>query len=212
MERSYQFEIDLVTELEESASKPLRAEPLDTWNPRKPAPPERHVQLGLLAGRTIIQIRNLLETQNSAFNDIESLLGIQYYMKEYTLHPVAEQVWIWGSNTLTKYLYFLTMPGAIRSDFYRIKHDKLLDVLKKACAEKPDERPTFHQLLRSWLNSTTTPSDDASETVSVSDDLSTTAPPAAQTVFLQSPSSTRLVLNVSYGSEGRKKTRKSPRN
>jgi len=217
MDRYHQFEQDLVSFLEQHTQDPFRAVPLDTWNPRKTAAPERHVQLGLLNGNTLIQIRTLLETQNSSFNDIESLLGLRYTIKEYTLHPIAEQVWLWGATLLSKYLQLLTMPGAIRSEFYRAKHDKLLILLKTACCEQPDKRPTFHQLLRSWTGKAATKDDEfASDEKHDDDDPAMTSPqsivsmPVVSSLLL--PSSSRLVLNAPPWNVERNKTRRNPRN
>ena len=221
MDRYRQFEIELVKELEAYSTAPLRKIPLEVWNPRRVAAPERHVQLGLLSGYTRNQITTMCETENTFFHDIESMLGIHYSFQDYTLHPVAEQVWLWGSTILTKYLQLLTMPGAIRSEFYKTKHDKLLEILKLSCSDKPDRRPTFANLLRLWL-----PSDQSSlpsvssEKTHADDGLATIDPPpiVAETSSalpfhgsLQTPSP-RLVLAVRSSVAGRNKTRRSPHN
>ena len=217
MDRYHQFEQELVSSLEQHTQDPFRVIPLDTWNPRKTASPERHVQLGLLNGNTINQIRTLLETQNSSFNDIESLLGIRYAAKEYTLHPVSEQVWLWGATFLSKYLQLLTMPGAIRSEFYKAKHDKLLGLLKTACCEQSEKRPTFHQLYRDWTGKSTMHDDEfVSETQSDDDGpamispQSTVVEPVVSSLLL--PSSSRLVLNAPPWNVERNRTRRNPRN
>ena len=217
MDRYHHFEQELVSSLEQHAQDPFRALPLDTWNPRKTASPERHVQLGLLNGNTLNQIRTLLETQNASFNDIESLLGLRYTVKEYTLHPVAEQVWLWGVTILSKYLQLLTMPGAIRSEFYKAKHDKLLGLLKTACCEQPERRPTFHQLLRVWTGKSATHDDEFAAAETRDDDgpamtslQSTAAEPVVSSLLL--PSSSRLVLNAPPWNVERNRTRRNLRN
>jgi len=216
MDRYHQFEQDLVSSLEQHMQDPFQSLPLDTWNPRKTASPERHVQLGLLNGNTINQIRTLLETQNASFNDIESLLGLRYTVKEYTLHPVAEQVWLWGATLLSKYLQLLTMPGAIRSDFYRAKHDKLLILLKTACCEQPEKRPTFYQLIKDWTGKAVT-KDDVFDAGTHDDDGPAMISPQLTGVepvvsSLPPPSSSRLVLNAPPWNVERNKTRRNPRN
>ena len=216
MDRYHQFEQELVSSLEKNTQDPFRVTPIDTWNPRKTASPERHVQLGLLNGNTIIQIRTLLETQNSSFNDIESLLGLRYTIKEYTLHPVSEQVWLWGVTILSKYLQLLTMPGAIRSEFYKAKHDKLLGLLKTACCEQPEKRPTFHKLLRDWTGKLKHDDEFASETQSDDDGPAMISPQSTVVEPVVSspplPSSSRLVLNAPPWNVERNRTRRNLRN
>jgi len=225
MDRYHQFEKELVSFLEQHTQDPFRATPLDTWNPRKTASPERHVQLGLLNGNTINQIRTLLETQNSSFNDIESLLGIRYAAKEYTLHPIAEQVWLWGYHTLQKYMQLLTMPGAMRSNFYRVNHDRFLDLLRTACRMQIHERPTFYMLYKTWagvtapiLENVVTPltSGILTDETKTDDGDATTDLVPTQPVILQScepprSGASRLVLAVRSSHEGRSKTRRNHR-
>jgi len=213
MDRYHQFEQNLVSSLEQHAQDPFQIAPLDTWNPRKTASPERHAQLGLLSGNTIHQIRTLLETQNASFNDIESLLGIRYTVKEYTLHPIAEQVWLFGATVLSNYLQLLTMPGAIRSEFYRAKHDKLLGLLKTACCEQPEKRPTFHQLLREWTGKAVRNDDGfAAHETRDDDGPAMISPPVAVVSSPPLPSSSRLVLNVPPWNAERNRTRRNLRN
>jgi len=219
MDRYYQFEANLIAELEACIKSPFQKTPLEVWNPRKTATPERHVQLGLLSGHSLNQIKTLLETQNSTFNDIESLLGIQYNFKENTLHPISEQVWLWGATTLSKYLQLLTMPGAIRSEFYCVNHDRLIELLRKACSEQPNQRPSFVQLLTIWSGRKPITSEDViSEDSSLSSDdgPSMTSPPQIHdddaSVLQPSSLSSRLVLSVRPTNVERNKTRKSLRN
>jgi hypothetical protein len=218
MDRYRQFEIELVKELEAYSTAPLRKIPLEVWNPRRVAAPERHVQLGLLSGYTQNQITTMCETENTFFHDIESMLGIHYSFQEYTLHPVAEQVWLWGSHTLSKYLQLLTMPGAIRSEFYKTKHDKLLEILKLSCSDKPDRRPTFANLLRQWLpndlssvSSEKTTADDGPAMIDPPPIVAETSSVLPFLGSLQTPAP-RLVLAVRSSVAGRNKTRRSPHN
>lgn len=220
MDRYYQFEATLITELEAYIKSPFQKTPLEVWNPRKTATPERHVQLGLLSGHTLNQIKTLCETQNSTLNDIESLLGIQYTFKENTLHPISEQVWLWGATTLSKYLQLLTMPGAIRSEFYCVNHDRLIELLKKACSEQPNQRPSFVQLLTIWSrHKPVTQEEVISEETSLSSDdgpSTTSLPPIHDddetSVLRPSSLSSRLVLSVRPTNVERNKTRRSLRN
>ena len=228
MDRYRQFEIELIKELEAYSTAPLRKIPLEVWNPRRVAAPERHVQLGLLSGYTRNQITSMCETENTFFHDIESMLGIHYSFQEYTLHPVAEQVWLWGSTTLSKYLQLLTMPGAIRSEFYKTKHDKLLEILKLSCSDKPDRRPTFANLLRLWSptnlyslsslpslpslsSEKTTPADDGPAMIDPPPIVAETSPALPFHGSLQTPAP-RLVLAARSSVAGRNKTRRNPHN
>jgi hypothetical protein len=234
MDRFSQFEADMMNELLSLVKSPLTRPTLEIWNPRRIAAPERHVQLGLLTGHTLPQIAAECDACNTAFHDITSMLGITYNLEESTLHPIAEQVWLWGYHTLQKYMQLLTMPGAMRSNFYRVNHDRFLDLLRTACRMQIHERPTFYMLYKTWtgappaLENVVTPltsgmltdetkSDETRPDETKTDDgHATTDLVPTQPVILQScepprSGASRLVLAVRSSHEGRSKTRRNHR-
>jgi hypothetical protein len=225
MDRFSQFEADMMDELFSLVKSPLGRPTLEIWNPRRVAAPERHVQLGLLTGHTLHQIAGECEADNTAFHDITSMLGITYTLKDDTLHPIAEQVWLWGYHTLQKYMQLLTMPGAMRSNFYRVNHDRLLDLLRAACRQ--EQRPSFYMLYKKWAGSapisempltSLTPLSSLSSSAEKNDD---DGPATTDQVLIQpEPSQSsepprsgaaRLVLAARSSHEGRSKTRRNPR-
>lgn len=223
MDRFSQFEADMMNELLSLVKSPLARPTLEIWNPRRVAAPERHVQLGLLTGHTLHQISAECDSDNTPFHDIASMLGIMYSLKDDTIHPIAEQVWLWGYHTLQKYMQLLTMPGAMRSNFYRVNHDRLLELLRTACRLPPNERPTFYMLYKTWTG-TSAPTNEitlsslTSDTITdgTDDSPSTTDLVPTQPVILESSvtprsGAARLVLAVRSSHEGRSKTRRNHR-
>jgi len=225
MDRFSQFEADMMNELLSLVKSPLTQSTLEVWNPRRVAAPERHVQLGLLTGHTLHQISSECDSDNTAFHDITSMLGITFNLEESTLHPIAEQVWLWGYHTLQKYMQLLTMPGAMRSNFYRVNHDRFLDLLRTACRMQIHERPTFYMLYKTWagvtapiLENVVTPltSGILTDETKTDDGDATTDLVPTQPVILQScepprSGASRLVLAVRSSHEGRSKTRRNHR-
>ena len=216
----------MINELLSLVKSPLARPTLEIWNPRRVAAPERHVQLGLLTGHTLHQIAAECDADNTAFHDITSMLGISYTLKDVTLHPVAEQVWLWGYYMLQKYMQLLTMPGAMRSSFYRANHDRFLDLLRAACRMTTTERPTFYMLFKTWTGAAPINNVAPLRDASSSSEVTTTdddGPATTDQVLIQSVSATlpssepprsgasRLVLTSRVTHEGRSKTRRNPR-
>ncbi len=226
--------VDFTNDLESFVKAPIQIEPLVAWNPRKPASPERHAVNGLDARIGKDTQIYMLETQNKAFEIIESMVRIFMNVKSYDLEPidpVKEQVWLFGYKWLESYYGLLADPHVMRSEFYKKEHDRFLALLKKCLAIKASSRITFVDALREWypksdlLKDSSDDEDDESADASFAakakknDDLSKTPPvvlPVTQ-VAVSPPtvsSSTvkrRLVLTVSRDPEGRSKTRRNLR-
>jgi len=150
------FASEFLADLEERVTKPICEIPLDVWNPRKIAAPERHFVNGQKSGITLDMQIYLLETENAAFDDIESLCRVFFHPLQYqqqsaaALHPVKEQVWLFGYECLAKYLQLLANPHIMRSDFYRKDHDRFLALLTRMVQFQPKARITFLEALRIW--------------------------------------------------------------
>jgi len=213
------FETDFMKDLEDRLNNPFHAIPYTAWNPRAVLAPERHYSMGILVGKTRGEIAQHIEN-NAALQDIESLLQVPIGLpKTNDIHPVKEQVWLWGHVWLTKYLEYLAKPNSLKSEFYRTNNDKFISLLRAACNVNPASRPTFPALLRQWnpkhfssisssgeeLYDPSTidlpPQSSASASVSVSVSVSPQTPIGAR--------GNRLVLTSRSSSEGRNKTRKS---
>jgi hypothetical protein len=147
------FESEFLDDLESFVQKPLQIEPLEQWDPRETATPERHFILGKTANLSIDTQLYMLR-DNYAFQDIESLLHMSLHAVEYAecneIHPVKEQVWLFGIRWLHRYMKFLAMPGNMRKEFYRRHNDRFLNVLGCLLAYNPNERITFYDALRMW--------------------------------------------------------------
>lgn len=147
------FEAEFVHDLESFVRDPIQIEPAETWNPRQVAAPERHFMLGTVANKSVdLQIYMLRD--NCAFQDIESLLHISFHAVDYAectkIHPVKEQVWLFGYRWLEKYLAFLAKSGSMKNEFYRRQNDRFLELLGGCLVYNPDERITFYDALRFW--------------------------------------------------------------
>lgn len=147
------FECEFLQDLESFVKNPIQIEPLDAWDPRQTAAPERHYMLGKLA-RISVDSQAFILRDNYAFQDIESILHTSFNAVEYAecteLHPVKEQVWLFGYKWLEKYLKFLAMPGSMRKEFYRRHNDRFLELLGCLLTYTPHERITFYDALRQW--------------------------------------------------------------
>lgn len=205
MDRFSLFEEQFVQDLEHRITKPLYYSPLEIWSPKRLASPERHIQLGLLTGHSIQQIKAVCES-NQAFLDIESMLGVQYTFQEYEIHPVGEQIWLWSYEKLREYMKLLSMPGAIRSDFYKKNHDRFIDLLRLTFSEDPLKRPTFASIYRSWCGDHAKIDQQQDTTVE-----SASSPVSSDVPHPVSLPSHRLVLTSRLSSGERSKTRKNLR-
>jgi len=235
------FASEFLADLEKRVTNPICEIPLDVWNPRKIAAPERHFVNGQKSGIAIDTQIYLLETENAAFDDIESLCRVFFHPVQYqqqsgaALHPVKEQVWLFGYEWLAKYLQLLANPHIMRSDFYRKDHDRFLALLTRMVQFQPKARITFLEALRIWdpthalVKVPCDASDSPAETVSASpapvtavsvsashalaDGPSTTAQqPTTETAARPHPPSRRLILTRHFDPVGRTKTRKNPHN
>ncbi len=111
---SADFEAEFIHDLESFVRNPIQIEPIESWDPRQTAAPERHYMLGKLANKSVDSQVYMLR-DNYAFQDIESILHISFHAVDYaecgtTVHPVKEQVWLFGYKWLEKYLAFIAKP------------------------------------------------------------------------------------------------------
>ena len=147
------FEGEFLHDLESFVRNPIQIEPAESWDPRQTAAPERHFMLGKLANKSIDSQVYMLR-DNYAFQDIESILHISFHAVDYaecgSVHPVKEQVWLFGYKWLEKYLAFIAKPGAMKKEFYRQHNDRFLEVLGSFLVYNPSERITFYDALRFW--------------------------------------------------------------
>lgn len=239
------FASEFLADLEERVTKPICEIPLDVWNPRKIAAPERHFVNGQKSGIAIDTQIYLLETENAAFDDIESLCRVFFHPVQYqqqsaaALHPVKEQVWLFGYEWLAKYLQLLANPHIMRSDFYRKDHDRFIALLTRMVQFQPKARITFLEALRIWdpthalvkmpcdasaslvpaalaepVSASSAPAAPAVSAAPVTaDGPSTTAQqPTTETAVRPHPPSRRLILTRHFDPVGRTKTRKNPHN
>ena len=154
------FEQDFTKDLESFVKKEAEwIVPLRSWAPRKVAAPERHRQLGLLAGVSIQTQLHLLDTQNPAFELMESMLRLYMNPVEYSLlgsqkdgelDLEKEQVWLFAIRWLTHYYECLTEPLVIRTDFYKQSHTKFLSLMRSMLQYSPGRRLSFTDALASW--------------------------------------------------------------
>jgi hypothetical protein len=148
------FEAEFLHDLESFVRNPIQIEPIESWDPRQTASPERHFMLGAEAHKSIDSQVYMLR-DNYAFQDIESILHISFHAVDYaecgtTVHPVKEQVWLFGYKWLEKYLAFIAKPGAMKKEFYRQHNDRFLEILGSFLVYNPNERITFYDALRFW--------------------------------------------------------------
>lgn len=150
---SADFEAEFLHNLESFVRNPIQIEPAETWDPRQTAAPERHYMLGVAAHKSVDSQVYMLR-DNYAFQDIESILHISFHAVDYaectSVHPVKEQVWLFGYKWLEKYLAFLAKPGAMKKEFYRRHNDRFLEVLGGFLVYNPQERTSFYDALRFW--------------------------------------------------------------
>lgn len=147
------FESEFLHDLESFVQNPIQIEPAESWDPRQTAAPERHYMLGAAAHKSVDSQVYMLR-DNYAFQDIESILHISFHAVDYSectdVHPVKEQVWLFGYKWLEKYLAFLAKPGAMKKEFYRRHNDRFLEVIGGFLVYNPPERMSFYDALRFW--------------------------------------------------------------
>jgi hypothetical protein len=217
------FAEDFTRDLESFVKNPIQIEPITSWNPRKPAAPERHMANGKAANIVFETQVYMLEEQNHAFSTIESMLRIFVSAKQLQSLPapdvVKEQVWLFAYKWFSAYYDLLTEPGILQSRFYKTEHDRFLALLGTLLLVNPGKRSTFINALRIWC--------PGSPLLKVSDDVSVADVPV-ESVVSDSPvviapsvpvvpaavsesKKTRLVLAPPRGHEARNKTRKNDR-
>ena len=148
------FESEFLHDLESFIRNPIQIEPIENWSPRQTAAPERHFMLGKLANKSVDSQVYMLR-DNYAFQDIESILHISFHAVDYaecgtTIHPVKEQVWLFGYKWLEKYLSFIAKPGAMKKEFYCMHNDRFLEIIGSFLEYNINERITFYDALRFW--------------------------------------------------------------
>ena len=231
MSNIHTFETDFTKDLESFVKNPIQFEPIVVWDPRSIAAPERHIAYGRALNLSYNIMFNALDVYNNAFRDIENLFRIYLTFDALKtigpIHPIHEQVWLFGYKWLYNYQIILTSPTILRSQFYKTTHERIMKLLGSMLVFHSAKRATFISTLRIWdpTNSLLTPVviDDANDDAtfeSVLDSLSMKDQLPAQpvvhaastpVVLPSSHSKARLVL-AQRPCAGRSKTRKSPRN
>jgi hypothetical protein len=189
------FECDFVQDLESFVQNPIQIEPLDTWDPRNIAAPERHYMLGKAAHKSLDSQIYMLR-DNCAFQDIESILHMSFNSIEYSectdVHPIKEQVWLFGYKWLEHYLKFLAIPGSMRKEFYRRHNDRFLEIIACFLSYNPHERISFYDALRMW-----NPRHPFLSTPGKK--LNDAAPSVVSTAAVEPPAATTAATNVATG-------------
>jgi hypothetical protein len=150
------FSEEFLTDLEmfTQSSAPL-IKTLQTWTPRKGAPPERHLALGLAQGLPLEAISYQLQ-QNEFFDKIGTTLQIHVStagLKEIQGAPLLEtkeQVWLFGLRWFNKYYEYLLDAATLKTEFYRRDHVRFLQLLKKLLDPHPGRRISFREALHVW--------------------------------------------------------------
>lgn len=141
-------------ELFNESSTPL-IKVLTAWNPRKGAPPERHLALGLAQGLPLEAISYQLQ-QNEFFDKIGTTLQIHVStagLKDIQGAPLLEakeQAWLFGLRWFNKYYEHLLDSSTLKTEFYRRDHSRFLQLLKKLLDPHPGRRISFREALVLW--------------------------------------------------------------
>jgi len=163
------FERDFTADLERFVRKDSGWEHipvLPVWSPRKTAAPERHRILGIQQSVPLQTQIHLLDTQNEAFEIIESMVRIYLSPVEYgmlgsgqngfaPLNTEAEQVWLFAMRWLTHYYECLMEPLAIRTEFYQQSHQRFIDLMRQMLSYNPSKRVSFRDALKFWYPTST---------------------------------------------------------
>ena len=187
---------------------------LTEWNPKRVAAPERHMSLGKDLNLTLdVQIYTL-EKENTAMDNIGSLLRI--YLDRTVLRsvpkidPVKEQVWLFAQKWFAEYYEVLTEPDILKSEFFRSCNDDFLSLLGKMLDVNPKKRISFMQALREWdPNNAMFAEKQVTSQATTSETASSSLPVPSVS---SSVSWTPLVLSGFRHSEEHNKTRKNLRN
>jgi len=167
------FEHDFTKDLESFVKKDAEwIFPLKTWAPRKIAAPERHRILGQEASVSVQTQIHLLDTQNPAFELMESMLRLYMNPVEYSqlsgiIDFDKEQVWLFAIRWLTHYYECLMEPLVIRTEFYKQSHAKFLALMRSMLQYSPGRRISFVDALATWTPSPKTeesPGSDSPQT------------------------------------------------
>ena len=218
------FEALFTTDLESFVNNPIQIEPLATWNPKQTASLERHVLYGRAAGLRADAICTALVNHNIAFQECETMFRtylttdiVNNINPTQPIHPIKEQVWLFGYRWLMNYYELMLSPTIMRTEFYKTARERFLALIASMLQLNPSKRPTFVDTLREWdrTNTLLQPSDEPA--VCADEDGPSTialSPPAAAStpVLLPQRSKGCLVLTQRLRSAGRNKTRRSPHN
>lgn len=151
------FHDEFTNDLESFVKNPIQIEPIASWNPRKPAAPERHLMYGYAAHIEFDAMIYLLEKQNGAFDAIQSMLHIYLdpnvlrNSKRTVVSPIKEQVWLFAYTWFSKYFLHLTEPNILRSEFYKRYHDRFLALMSSMLDMDCEKRITFIEAARRWM-------------------------------------------------------------
>jgi hypothetical protein len=154
------FEHDFTKDLESFVKKDAEwIFPLKTWAPRKIAAPERHRILGQEASVSVQTQIHLLDTQNPAFELMESMLRLYMNPVEYSqlsgiIDFDKEQVWLFAIRWLTHYYECLMEPLVIRTEFYKQSHAKFLALMRSMLQYSPGRRISFEEAHNIWTPKT----------------------------------------------------------
>ena len=201
----------------------------ETFDPHNiTAPPERLLWDGFHQGLMFSEMMLAIEEENSSYDVIPALLPQlpytratyqQIYESIQTTAPdwAAADVWMLGFAFLRFYEEIMAWPYVMSSEFYRTRHEILMEILERMLAPLPKQRITAEGALKMWIGRGLTSDDDdeTNDDETTDDDDEETSRPSEP---LTSPTETpvppkprRLVLNVRRGPVGHNKTRRSPR-
>ena len=197
----------------------FHATPLSEWSVREAAAPERHKRLSEESEEAWEDSAASLDHQNSAFGVLESMLRIFFSAGdvEDTIDNEKEQVWLFGHHWLSAYYEFLMDTRAVQTTFYKLHHERFLELMRRCLCVSGTKRLTFREAALEWKPSLIpaemplTPAVSATVAVVASVDAPVDAPVASPPVAgppLHSLPPKRLVLQ---GPRGHNRTRKSLR-
>jgi hypothetical protein len=222
------FGEEFLSDLETFTASPTPLiKPMEAWTPRKGAPPERHLSLGLALGLPIEAISYQLQ-QNEFFDKISSTLQVHLStavlvaIRDAPLLETKEQVWMFGLRWFNKYYERLLDSSTLRSEFYRRDHGKFLDLLKKMLNPNPAHRISFRDALLAWYplsdvlkREYPTEDDDDDESIGPASQTAAPAPVSPPAALAPAASQTsgggkrRLVLAGFHDPSGRNRTRRN---
>ena len=211
----------------EAVNGPSRCELFDAHNIIYP--PERLFWCGAKEGLSFQTMFTALEEENQGFDRIPNMLPALSYSRG-TLRDVYDtvvaskdmdwtkgDVWMLGNTLMSAYMEVLAWPYVLSSEFYRTRHEQLMDMFEHMLAADPRRRWDAGKLLETWMPNSAPATDAESPLPSESETPSEPAPvpthdeagPSNSSLPLQRRP--RLFLNVSRDPSGRNKTRRTTR-